>query len=346
MSEASAPILKRLFSPAAPASGPTSRMLAPARLGVGEVLFWAAAVAVFFVFPDNLAFAASVLATAIFVLSLDLALGFAGIITLGHALFFGIGAYVAGQAALNGWPEPISGALLAGLGAAAVAGVTGFFVLRLREMPLIMVTLALNVIAYEAANKATFITNGDDGLFGIEPAPIFDVFPWSLYSETAYIYALVWLFLFVLLARRLIASPFGLALRGLRENSSRMAVIGTPVIGYFVRIYTISGFMAGVAGALSAQTTKFVSLADISLDLSIAAVVMLVLGGVGRLYGALIGTVVYKVVEHVASHWNPYHWMFIIGTLLVLIVMFAQGGFLGLGEKLLHGAMRLLKRPR
>jgi branched-chain amino acid transport system permease protein len=316
------------------AAATSSYVLGARRFKIGEVIFWAATLGVYFVFPYNLAFACNVAIVAIFVLSLDLILGFAGLVSLGHALFFGIGAYAAGQAALNGWSEPISGALFGGLCAAVIAPLIGVFILRLAEMPLIMVTLALNVIAYEAANKATLITNGDDGLFGIEPSPIFGFFKWSLYSETAYLYALAALFIFFCFAKRLVASPFGMALRGLRENRRRMALIGTPVIGYLVRIYTISAFMAGVAGAMSAQTAKFVGLGVISLDTSIAALVMLVLGGPGRIYGALIGTIVYEVVEHIASEWNPYNWMFIIGALLVLIVMYAQGGLLGVRDKI------------
>ena len=145
-----------------------------------------------------------------------------------------------------------------------------------------------------------------------------------------------------LLARAVVASPFGVALQGIRDNSLRMRLIGTPVLGNLVRIYIVSGFIAGVAGALSAQTTKFVGLSVISLDNSVSALVMLVLGGVGRLYGGLIGAPVYMIVHHFASQWNPYHWMFIIGGLLAVVVMFARGGILGMIDSVMAW---LARRP-
>jgi branched-chain amino acid transport system permease protein len=302
------------------------------KVRIPEIFYWGTAVLVFFLFPNNLSFATSVLVTAIFVLSLDLILGFAGIISLGHALFFGFGAYVTGLATFIGWHEPITGALLGGLSAAALAAVTGPVVLRLSGMALIMVTLALNGVAFEAANKLTWLTGGDDGLFGITVSPLFGVFPWTMFSYTAYWYVLGWAFVLFLLSRSLIASPFGVAIQGIRENSLRMRLIGTPVLKKLVTVYVISGFIAGVAGALSAQTTKFVGLAVLNVDTSVGALVMLVLGGVGRLYGGLLGAPVYMTVQHYASEWNPYQWMFIIGALLTGVVMFARGGILGMSD--------------
>jgi branched-chain amino acid transport system permease protein len=307
-------------------------------------VYWAAALLVFFVLPQYLAFATSVLVTALFVLSLDLILGFAGIISLGHALYFGFGAYVTGLATFAGWTEPISGTLLGGVSGAALAAVTGPIVLRLTGLPLIMVTLALGVIAFEAANKLTWLTGGDDGLYGVVIAPLFGVFPWTMFAKTAYLYVLAWTFLLFLLVRSVVASPFGVAIQGIRENSQRMRLIGTPVLGKLLRVYIVSGFVAGVAGALSAQTTKFVGLAVLSVDTSVNALVMLVLGGVGKLYGGLIGAPVYMIVHHFASQWNPYHWMFIIGALLTVVVMFARGGILGIAEDLGRRFARIRSR--
>ncbi|HVG50789.1 MAG TPA: branched-chain amino acid ABC transporter permease, partial [Xanthobacteraceae bacterium] len=260
--------------------------------------------------------------------------------SLGHALYFGFGAYVTGLATFAGWTEPITGTILGGVSAAVLAAVTGPIVLRLTGLPLIMVTLALGVIAFEAANKLTWLTGGDDGLYGVTIAPLFGVFPWTMFATTAYLYVLGWAFLMFLLARSVIASPFGVALQGIRDNSQRMRLIGTPVLRKLVQVYIISGFIAGVAGALSAQTTKFVGLAVLSLDTSVSALVMLVLGGVGKLYGGLIGAPVYMIVHHFASQWNPYHWMFIIGALLTVVVMFASGGLLGISEMLLRWLSR------
>jgi branched-chain amino acid transport system permease protein len=314
------------------------------RIRIGEAMYWAAALAVFFLLPQYLAFATSVLVTALFVLSLDLILGFAGIISLGHALYFGFGAYVTGLVTFVGWTEPISGTVLGGVSAAALAAVTGPVVLRLTGLPLIMVTLALGVIAFEAANKLTWLTGGDDGLYGVTVAPLLGRFPWTMFAQTSYLYVLIWTFLMFVLARCVVASPFGVALQGIRDNSQRMRLIGTPVLSKLVQVYVISGFIAGVAGALSAQTTKFVGLAVLSLDTSVSGLVMLVLGGVGKLYGGLIGAPVYMIVHHFASQWNPYHWMFIIGALLTGVVMFARGGILGISAVLWKRLSRVGER--
>ena len=304
------------------------------KVRITEILYWVAAALIFFLFPNDLSFATSVLVSAIFVLSLDLILGFAGIISLGHALFFGFGAYVTGLATFIGWQEPITGALLGGFSAAVLAALTGPIVLRLNGMALIMVTLALNAVAFEAANKLTWLTGGDDGLFGITVSPLFGIFPWTMFSYTAYWYVLGWAFVLFFIARTVIASPFGVAIQGIRENSQRMRLIGTPVLHKLIGVYVMSGFIAGVAGALSAQTTKFVGLAVLSVDTSVGALVMLVLGGVGRLYGGPVGTTVYMIVQHYASEWSPYQWMFVIGALLTSVVMFARGGILGISDEI------------
>lgn len=303
-----------------------------------EAIFWLAALAVVFVFPSNLSLATSVAIMALFAVSLDLALGIAGIITLGHALYFGAGAYCAGWIAQAGWSEPISGMLAAACAAALLALACGPLVLRTQGLPLIMVTLVLGLVAFEAANKAGDLTGGDNGLTGIELAPVLGVFRWSVFAKVEYLYALACLFVLFQVAKRIVASPFGLALQGIRENPSRMALVGAPVRGHLLRAYVASAFMAGVAGALSAQTTKFVALGVLSVNTSVDVLVMLVLGGVGALYGALVGAIVYMVVHHFAAEWNPYHWMFIIGGLLVGVVRFGTGGLLGLARAALERA--------
>jgi branched-chain amino acid transport system permease protein len=306
------------------------------RMPLPEAIFWLAALAVVFVFPSNLSLATSVAIMALFAVSLDLALGIAGIITLGHALYFGAGAYCAGWIAQAGWSEPISGMLAAACAAALLALACGPLVLRTQGLPLIMVTLVLGLVAFEAANKAGDLTGGDNGLTGIELAPVLGVFRWSVFAKVEYLYALVCLFVLFQIAKRIVASPFGLALQGIRENPSRMALVGAPVRGHLLRAYVASAFMAGVAGALSAQTTKFVALGVLSVNTSVDVLVMLVLGGVGALYGALVGAIVYMVVHHFAAEWNPYHWMFIIGGLLVGVVRFGTGGLLGLARAALE----------
>jgi branched-chain amino acid transport system permease protein len=295
-----------------------------------EAVYWLLLLGAFFAFPSYLAVATTVVIMSLFALSLDLILGFAGIVTLGHAAFFGIGAYTAALLAFSGFHEPISDALLAGLAAAALALVIGPFLLLLEGLPLIMVTMAISAILYEAANKASWLTGGDDGLRDFTFTPVFGLFPWTVYGQTSYLYAVGWLAVLFVLARRVVSSPFGVALQGVRENRARMKLIGSPVVSHLVRAYVISAFMAGIAGAIHAQTNKFVSLEVLSIDTSVDAVVMLVLGGIGRLYGALIGAPVYILVKHFAAEWNPYHWMFIIGALLIVAVRFAHGGLLGI----------------
>lgn len=274
---------------------------------------------------------------AVYAMSLGLILGFAGILSLGHALFFGIGAYTAGLLAVAGWGEPITGALTGGLAAAVVALVIGPLILRLNGLPLLIVTLALGVIAYEAANKASSITGGDDGLLGIVIDPVFGQFEWLVDGRTQYLYVLGWSFVLVWLVRWLLATPYGLALEGLRENALRMQLLGAPTLRYRVICFVLSGLMAGIAGSLSAQTTAFVGLHVLSVDTSVDALLMVVIGGVGQLYGGLVGAPIYMSVQYFSQQWNPFYWMFFVGGLLVIVTRFARGGILGLAQRGLDG---------
>jgi len=310
-----------------------------------EAVYWVLLVMAVFVFSDYLAIAATVVIMCLFALSLDLVLGFAGIVTLGHAAYFGVGAYTASLLALGGLHEAITGATLAGLTAAAVALVLGPFVLLLDGLPLIMVTMAIGAIFYEAANKASWLTGGDDGLRGFDFAPLLGIFQWSIYGYTAYLYSLSWLFVLFLLTRRVVGSPFGVALQGIRENRARMRLIGAPVVGHLVRAYVLSAFIAGIAGAIYAQINQFVSLEVLSIDTSVDVVVMLVLGGIGQLYGGLIGAPVYVLVKHFAAQWNPYNWMFIIGALLIVAVRFGRGGLLGFLSTATEWLLRHWRKP-
>ena len=305
-----------------------------------EIAWWAAAVAAWFVFPNDLAFGTSVLVLVMYVLSYDILLGFAGVLSLGHTVFFGLGAFVAAWLALAGWTEPISGAFVGGAAAAALAALVGPFILRLTGLPLLMVTLALGVLVFEAASKATSLTGGDDGLSGIRMAPLFGFFRWGLGAKTQYLYALGWTFAVYVLLRRLTASPFGVMLQGIRENPMRMQLAGNPVLLHLTTSLTISAAVAGMAGAVFTQTAAFVSLGVLSIDNSIGVLVMLVLGGVGSLYGALIGPPLYLLLKHFTSQWSPYYWMFFIGGLLIFVVLAGRGGMLGL----LSGARSRLSR--
>src|SRR6202162_1770323 len=204
-----------------------------------EALPWAAAVAAYALFPSYLPLGAQVLATILFALSADLVLGYAGIVTLGHAAFFGTGAYTAGILAAHGWGEPITG-LLAGATVAALVGlISGLIVLRTTGLTLLMQTLVVATLLYEAANKASWLTGGDDGLQGMEVWPVFGLFRFDMFGRTGYLYSLAVLFLCWYLARRIVHSPFGRSLTGIRENVLRMHAIGAPVFRRRLVLYTI-----------------------------------------------------------------------------------------------------------
>jgi branched-chain amino acid transport system permease protein len=294
-----------------------------------EIAFWIATLLPFWLFPDYLSLASQVAIAALFALSLDLILGYAGIVSLGHAAFFGTGAYAAGLLSKYGWGEPLTGLLAAALAAGIVGYATSFIIARFRHLALIMLTLGFGLLLGELANSAGWLTGGVDGLQGIETWRLLGVFHYDLYGYTAYGYALAVLFVLFLGARRLIHSPFGLALRGIRENFVRMPAIGAASRTHIQTIYTISAAMAGVAGALLAETTQTVSLDSLSFERSAEIVVMLVLGGAGRLYGGLIGAIVFMVARDQFSGIQPQYWYFWIGILLVVVVIFLPNGILG-----------------
>jgi branched-chain amino acid transport system permease protein len=301
---------------------------------VAEALFWLVPVVAFFLLPGYLVLGSQILIVALFALSLDLILGYAGIVSLGHAAFFGLGAYTAGILAVRGWGEPISG-LLAGGALAALAGfVVSFLVVRGEDLARLMVTMGIGLLLFEAANRAAFLTGGVDGLSGVVMWKLFGVFPFDIGGKTAYVYSLVVLFILFLALRRLVASPFGLSLKGIRENKQRMPAIGAPVQRRLVAAYTIGAGVAGIAGALLAQTTQFVGLDTLGFNRSAELMIMLVLGGTGRLYGALIGTAVFMIAQDYLAGINPVYWQFWLGLGMVAFVFFARGGILGALERL------------
>ncbi|MDH3690463.1 MAG: branched-chain amino acid ABC transporter permease [Gammaproteobacteria bacterium] len=298
-----------------------------------EATPWLFAVAAFFVFPDYMAFGTQVLITIIFAISLDLILGYAGIVTLGHAAYFGAGAYAAGMLSAHlGWNEPISGLLIAGGVAAIVGFIFGFVLMRYHGLTLIMLTLATAIFLYELANANEAVTGGFDGLLGIQIAPVLGVFENDLWGHTYYWYSLAVLFLVFLIARTIIYSPFGRSLVGIRENVRRMHAIGTPVHRRLVIAYTISAAMAGIAGALFAQSNAFVTLDVLSFARSGTILIILILGGTGRLYGAFVGAVVYMLLEEELAKLSLEFWEFGVGLVLVLAVLFARRGLLGVLE--------------
>ena len=287
-----------------------------------EALPWLAAAAVYFAFPGYLPLAAQIMATILFALSADLVLGYAGIVTLGQAAFFGTGAYTAGILAAHGWGEPITGLFAAAATAAVVGIVSGCVILRSTGLTLLMQTLVVAAMLSEAAYKASAVTGGDDGLQGMRVWPLFGHFEFGLYGRTAFFYCLAVLFLCWLALRRLVHSPFGRSLTGIRENVARMHAIGAPVFRRRLIAYTISAALAGISGALIAQTTSFVGIDSLSLDRSGTILIMLIMGGVGRLYGAFIGVPLYMIAQDRFSSIDPVYWYFWIGLLMVALVVF------------------------
>jgi branched-chain amino acid transport system permease protein len=308
---------------------PQAYMRAQARWRPVEIAFWLATLLPFWLTPDYLVLASQIAIMALFALSLDLILGYAGIVSLGHAAFFGLGAYTAGLIAKHGWGEPVTGLIAA----AIVAGIAGYaaslIVSRFRHLALIMITLGMGLLLAEAANSASWLTGGADGLQGVRMWPIFNVFRFDLYGYVAYSYSLIVLFIVFLAARRIINSPFGLSLRGIRENSIRMPALGAPSRAHLRKIYTIAAVIAGIAGALLAQTTETVSLETLGFQRSADVLVILILGGAGRLYGGLVGAIIFMVARDQFSGNTPQFWYFWIGILLVAVVMFLPNGILG-----------------
>ncbi len=299
-----------------------------------EWLPWIIAGVLFFLLPEYLALGARILIYILFALSLDLILGYAGIITLGHSAFFGLGAYTAGILSTQlGVNEPFVQLAAAATAAALLGAATGAVILRTKALTLLMLTLAITSIVLEIANKATWLTGGADGLAGVQVAPILGLFRFDLYGRTAFLYCLVTLFVGWWAVRRIIYSPFGAMLTGIRENTTRMHAIGAPVYWRLVLVYTISATMAGIAGGLLTQVNQFVGLNVLGLEPSGDVLVMLILGGVGRLYGAFIGPVVYLIAQDYLAKQYPEYWYFGIGVLLIVVVLFARGGILGLTDK-------------
>jgi branched-chain amino acid transport system permease protein len=318
-----------------PFDHPAARMLVTRHhLRWWEPIPWLLALAFFFAFPNYLSFGTELLIVILFALSLDLALGYAGILTLGHAAFFGAGAYTVGLLAFHGiWNEPITSLILAAMVAAVIGLASGLVLLRTHGLTLLMLTLCTMLLLEEAANMGHAYTGGFDGLPSLPIPPLFGLFEFNpLFSHTQYLYTLGVLFIGFLFVRMLVYSPFGQSLTGIRENILRMHAVGSPVRWRLVTCYTISAALAGVAGGLWAQTNAYVNLTTLSLDRAATVFVILILGGYGRLYGAFVGGVVYMVLAHFLAKYYPTAWQLGLGLVLVAIALFARRGILGIGE--------------
>src|ERR1700683_4188459 len=293
-----------------------------ARWHWGEIAFWILALACAFLFPSRYLIMTDIVRLALFALSLDLILGYAGIVSLGHAAFFGVGAYSAGLLALHGIvTEPVLALVLAGLAATVVGFITSFLVIRSVDLTRLMVTLGIALLLEALGERFSNITGGTDGLQGIEMAPVLGLFTFDMFGKVGFFYALAVLFVLFLLARRIVHSPFGLSLRAIKNNPLRAAAVGVPVNRRLIAVYTLASFYAGIAGALFTQTTQLASLDVFAFERSADLMLVLVLGGTGYLYGGLIGAVGFKMLEEFRSNITPQYWQFWIGLVLVVIVL-------------------------
>jgi branched-chain amino acid transport system permease protein len=300
----------------------TRFLAARARFGPFEIAFWAAALATIYFLPGRHLILTETAIWGLFALSLDLILGYAGIISLGHAAFFGVGAYAAGLLAKHEIiAEPTIALVAAGLAAAALGFATSFLVLRGSDLTRLMVTLGVSLVCYELANKFGEITGGADGLQGVTMAPVFGAYRFDMFGHTAYVYTLVWLFVLFVLARRIVNSPFGLSLKAIKGNPLRSSAIGIAVNWRLVAVYTLSAGYAGIAGGLLAQTQAFASLSMLSIERSADVLLILIIGGTGYLYGGIIGALIYRLLQDYLSDLTARYWQFWIGLLLVAIVM-------------------------
>jgi branched-chain amino acid transport system permease protein len=314
------------------------------RWRAAEIAFWLLPIPCYFLFPGYLVLGSQVFITSLFALSLDLILGYAGIVSLGHAAFFGIGAYTAGLLAQHGWGEPLSGLAAGGVLASAAGFLVSFLVVRGGDLARLMVTLGIGQLVYEAANKAASVTGGVDGLGGVAMCKILGLFPFDLEGRVAFVYSLAVLLGCFALLRRIVASPFGLSLRGIRENGRRMPALGAPVRRRLVAVFALSAGLAGVAGAVLAQTTQFVGLEVLGFNRSAELLIILVLGGPGRLYGGLVGAPLFMLAQNYLSGLDPAYWQFWLGLFLVVAVLLGRGGVLGLADRVAGGLARLRSR--
>jgi branched-chain amino acid transport system permease protein len=309
-----------LQSPQAP--DVAEQMARRARWTPLEIAFWLLAFSTIYLLPGRHLILTEIVIWALFALSLDLILGFGGILSLGHAAFFGVCAYAAGLFAKHGIiTEPVLALIAAGFVATIVGFLTSFLVLRGSDLTRLMVTLGVALVLRELANRYSGLTGGADGLQGVTMAPVLGMFRFDLFGHTAYVYSLIVLFVLFLLARRIVNSPFGLSLLAVKGNSLRASAIGIPVNWRLVAIYTVAAGYAGIAGGLLAQTTAFASLEVFSFDRSADVLLVLIIGGIGYLYGGLIGAIIFRLMQDWLANITPQYWQFWIGLVLVIIVL-------------------------
>jgi branched-chain amino acid transport system permease protein len=294
---------------------------ADARWRGWEIALAVALLASWWLLPAQALLASEIAILALFAVSLDLILGYAGIVSLGHAAFFGFGAYTAALFAKHVQPDPLLGLAVAVAATAVLGALCSLLILRGSDLTRLMVTLGVALILYELANKLDDLTGGADGLQGVVMAPLLGRFEFDLSGRIAYAYSLAVLMIAMVLARRLVHSPFGSSLQALRDNRLRAASIGLSVNARLIAVYSVAAAMAGAAGALLAQTTGFASLDVLAFHRSADVMLVLVIGGTGYLYGGIFGAIVFKLLQDLISAWTPQYWTFWLGLFLVVLVI-------------------------
>lgn len=302
-----------------------------------EMAFWIVACVSWFVPAGQHLILNEVAIFALFALSLDLILGYAGIVSLGHAAFFGLGAYAAGLMCKTVTPDPLAGLAVAIAVASVVGLASSFLVLRGSDLTRLMVTLGVSLVLHELANSLSDYTGGADGLQGMAVGPLLGRFEFDLYGRTAYAYSLIVLFALFVLARAVVHSPFGLSLMAIRRNSLRAGALGVPVNARLIAVYTLAAAYAGAAGALLAQTTAYVSLEVLEFNRSADVLLALIIGGPGWLYGGIVGAFVFKVLQEALSSTSPQFWLFWMGLFLVVLALVGR-------ERLSVLARRVVRR--
>ena len=305
----------------APASAAQESLLRASRWRAWEPALWLLAFVAPLVLPSHAAMINEIAIVALFAVSLDLVLGYTGIVSLGHAAFFGFGAYAAALFAKHVMPDPLVGLAVAIAGATVLGAVCSLTIQRGSDLTRLMVTLGVALILLELANKLDWLTGGADGLQGVVIGPLLGTFAFDLAGRTAAYYSLVVLLVFFVLSRRIVHSPFGATLKAIRDNRLRAMAIGIPVASRLSVVYTIAAGLAGAAGALLAQTTGFASLDVFEFHRSADVMLILVVGGTGWLYGGVAGAIVFKLMQDALSAITPQYWTFWLGLFLVVLVL-------------------------
>ena len=286
-----------------------------------ELVFWLLAFVSPWLLSQHALIINEIAIVALFAVSLDLVLGYTGIVSLGHAAFLGFGAYSAALFAKHIHPDPLIGLCVGIVAATLLGAVCSLSIMRGSDLTRLMVTLGTALILLELANKYSDLTGGADGLQGVLMGPLLGRFDFDLVGQVAAWYSLSILFVFFVLARRLVHAPLGATLKAVRDNRLRAMAIGIPVTARLAVVYTVAAGIAGAAGALMAQTTGFASLDVFALDRSADVMLMLAIGGVGWLYGGIAGAVAFKLMYDVIANITPQYWTFWIGLFLVVLVM-------------------------